>query len=245
MTPSPVMATMLPFSFSARTIRTLWSGETREKTAAVSARSLRAASSQPVQLRPADALGPVLCDPQPPGNGQGCVPVVPCDHHRPHMGSLNMATAWAASGRGGSAMAARPRKTMSSSFLPSPSLLAAPSTRSPWLESHEIRSWSLCSAAASQRPFTASRQIPAAPFQDHIRGSLRIGNNSCLCPVYGGHPLPLRIKGPLCRPGELPLQLSLCPWPLLLCIFQKGQLPGITDPSLFIKLCVIAQDKGP
>ena len=143
LTPSPVMATMLPFSFSARTIRTLWSGETREKTAAVSARSLRAASSIRSSSAPLMHWVPSSAIPSRLAMARAVSLWSPVIITVRTWALLNMATAWAASGRGGSAMAARPRKTMSSSFLPSPSLLAAPSTRSPCPESHEIRSWSL------------------------------------------------------------------------------------------------------
>ena len=101
LTPSPVIATTLPFSFSSRTRRTLSSGATRATTpmsssSTISCSSLIAANSVPVMARPSMPSSPAMA--------AAVVAWSPVIIRTRMPASWHSAIAALASGRGGSTM---------------------------------------------------------------------------------------------------------------------------------------------
>ena len=88
MTPSPVMATTLPWCWKALTIFTLCSGETRAKTRYWATRWASWAVVQAVQLLAGEHLGGALRHAQALGDGKGCGGVVAGNHHRQNARAL-------------------------------------------------------------------------------------------------------------------------------------------------------------
>ena len=113
LTPSPVMDTMFPFRCQALTMRILCSGDTRAYTEIFSSRPSRSASVIWSSSRPDTASSPSRKIPSWRAMAEAVTlwsPVIMMVRMPPRLAS---ATAWMASGRGGSIMEIRPMKVNS------------------------------------------------------------------------------------------------------------------------------------